>query len=87
MDVLVEQINAFFKSVSDPLEPLSPQHPYLLNDCPVPHQYIISVEAMERRLLKVKTNKAAGSDGIEDWVMHDFSHVLADPLASIANAS
>ena len=35
----------------------------------------------------MKTNKSAGPDGIQAWIFHDFSHIVAAPLASIFNAS
>jgi hypothetical protein len=42
---------------------------------------------MEKRLLSLNTNKSAGPDGLPVWIFRDFAHILAAPLASIANES
>ncbi len=87
MDKLVEDINVFFKSVSDPLDPISEDNPFLQQQCEVPSEYNIMVEAMEKRLSKVKCFKAGGPDELPAWIFHDFSHILTEPLASISNAA
>ncbi len=87
MDKLVEGITVFFKSVSDPLDPISEDNPFLQQQCEVPSVYNITVEAMEKKLSKVKRFKAAGPGGLPAWIFHDFSHILAESLASIANAA
>ncbi len=87
MDKLVEGINVFLKSVSDPLDPIAENNPFLHQQCEVPSEYNITVEAMEKRLSKVKRFKAGGPDGLPARIFHDFSHILAEPLASIANAA
>jgi hypothetical protein len=87
MDNFVDKVNQFFHSVSSHLEPLSSDNRYLSLDCSVPDEYIVSVGDMEKRLLSLNTKKSSGPDGLPVWIFHDFAHVLAGPLASIANAS
>ncbi len=43
MDKLVEGINVFLKSVSDPLDPISENNPFLHQQCEVPSKYNITV--------------------------------------------
>ena len=84
---LTNDINDFFKSVSDDIEPLKSDSPFLQQVCEVPSKYVITVDAMEKRLAKVKANKAGGPDCLPSWIFREFSHILAGPMASIANAS
>ncbi len=51
------------------------------------HNQGITVEAMEKRLSKVKGLNAGGPDGLPACIFHDFSHIVAEPLASIADAA
>ena len=87
MDRFVQQVNDFFQSVSGHLEPLSPDNHFLQSDCPLPDNLCVSIEDMEKRLLSLNTRKASGPDGLPVWIFRDFAHLLAGPLASIANAT
>ena len=87
MGKLVENINDFFKSVTDTLEPITEEHPIFQSECEIPNDFIIHVDEMEKRLNKMKRNKAGGPDGLPAWIFKEFSHILAGPLASIANAT
>ena len=72
--------------VSSDLSPLKPglyEKPVI----PIPDNYIMSVQQVEKQLLKLKTRKAAGPDNIPSWLLKDFADVLAGPIASILNAS
>jgi hypothetical protein len=84
---LAQKINDFFRSVSEQIPPLDTSHPILALECDVPDQYLVSVADMEKRLLGLKVHKSTGPDQIPAWVLHDFAHVLAGPLASIVNDS
>ena len=85
---LAEIINNFFKSVSDPLPPLTPDHDYLQLDVSnVPAQYIISVDEVEQHLRSLNIHKAPGPDALPTWILRDFSTVLAGPVAAIYNSS
>ena len=87
MGSFVSDINNFLKSVSAHISPLSPDHPCLTVNCDIPDCYLVSVSDMEKRLLSLKVNKSTGPDDIPAWVLRDFSHLLAGPLASILNDS
>ena len=87
MDIFVNKVNGFFHSVSSHLEPLSSDNQFLLSQCAVPDDFCVTVDDMEKRLLSLNTRKAAGPDGLPVWIFHEFAHILAGPLASIANAS
>lgn len=87
MDVFVNEVNDFFQSVSGHLDALSPDNHYLSLDCSLPEEFTVSVSEMEKRLLSLSTKKCSGPDGLPAWIFHDFAHILAGPLASIANAS
>ena len=49
--------------------------------------YHISVLDVEKRLAKVKPNKAPGPDGITSWMLRDLSAQLAGPVAALFNSS
>ena len=48
--------------------------------------YLSVVIYQEDALNKVKVNKATGPDNIPPWILRDFSHILAAPLAAIYNS-
>ena len=85
IQLLADQINKFFQSISNDLPPLQPASTTMALD--VPSQYIVSIESMESCLSQIKIHKAPGPDGVPNWVLRDFAPVLAGPLASIVNAS
>ena len=87
MCAFVSDINNFFKSVASHIEPLSHNHPFLTQECEVPDHYLVSIEDMEKRLSSLKVHKSTGPDDVPAWVLRDFAHCLAGPLASIANDS
>ena len=87
MAKLSEEINSFFKSVSNDLSPITEENAFLKQECDVPSDYLVTVSDMEQRLAKVNRNKAGGPDNLPAWIFHDFSQVLAGPMASIANAA
>ena len=87
MEQLAEMINTFFQSVScdlpKPSKSLLPHR----DAGPVPDKYIITVQDVEKQLMKLNLSKAPGPDGIPNWVLRDFAGYLAPPVASIFNAS
>ncbi len=85
MQLLADEINSFFESISQGLPPLQPTSVSTPHE--VPSKYIISVDSMESCLMQIKIHKAPGPDGVPNWVLRDFAPVLAGPLASIANSS
>ena len=83
--VLANKINATFQAVSSSLPKLQPthQHPQSL----LPDKYNVSVEEVEKKLMKIEIKKAQGPDGIPNWILRDFCGYLAPPIASIFNSS
>ena len=84
VDSLVNSMNAFFVSVCEDLPILQSSHPNFDADEPLPAAFIINVTYTEVALEKVK---ATGPDNIPPWVLNDFSHLLAAPVAAIFNRS
>ncbi len=82
---LAERVNIFFQSVSSHLPPLPPPPDQLYTD--VPSKYIISVEDIDRVLLKTDTSKAMGPDDIPSWILHDLAAIISAPICSIFNSS
>ncbi len=77
IDDLASRINEFFKSVSESLEPLTSDSPYLnLPIDHVPSEYIISVSNVEKHLIALNPRKASGPDKLPGWIIRDFAGVL-----------
>ena len=68
------------------MEPLTETHTICQHTDPLPAAFTISVKETEDALNKVKVNKATGPDNIPPWILRDFSHILAAPLAAIYNS-
>ena len=66
---------------------MTAENPFLNSQCALPDEFCVSVTDMEKRLLSLNINKSSGPDGLPVWIFGDFAHILAAPLASIANAS
>ena len=82
------EVNNFFKSVSDHLPALSADNDYLQLEIPcVPSKYVIPVEKVEKQLHKLDTNKAPCLDSVPSWVLKEFSELLAGPVIAIYNSS
>ena len=56
-------------------------------DHDVPDEFIISVIDCEQKLSKLCVHKAMGPDNIPNWILKDFSYILAAPIAAIFNSS
>ena len=50
-------------------------------------EFIIKEEEVYHKLSIISTSKSPGPDGIPNWVLKSYAHVLASPVASIFNAS
>ena len=78
VDDLAARINDFFKSVSEPLQPLSSDNHYLnLQIEHVPSEYIISVVDVEKHLLALNPRKASGRRIFHskmDMAIHQVTH-------------
>ena len=82
---LANNINMVFKEVSADLQPLLPAAAPADHD--VPDEFIISVTDCEHKLSKLCVHKAMGPDNIPNWILKDFSYILAAPIAAIYNSS
>jgi hypothetical protein len=82
---LANKIKLTFQSVSSSLPKLIPTHQSPASI--LPDQYCVSVEEVEKNLLKIKPHKACGPDGIPNWIYRDFAGYLAAPIACIFNSS
>ena len=88
MELLAENINIFFWSVSSDLPPLPKDNIYSkIDSSNVPDKFIIRVEQVKRNLSRIKLGKAPGPDGITSWMLRDLAPVLAPPITSLFNAS
>ncbi len=85
LEFIVETINKTFQSIGSYLSTISYPEPPTESEVPV--QYIISVQDMEKCLMRIKISKAPGHDGVPNWVPQDFAPVLAEPISSIVNSS
>ena len=83
MEALSNTINNFLVYVSSDLPRFSETHNICQHTDPLPAAFTISVKETEDALNKVKVNKATGPDNIPPWILRDFSHILAAPLAAI----
>ena len=82
---LANNINMVFKEVSVDLQPLLPAAAPADHD--VPDEFIISVADCEQKLSKLCGNTSMGPDNIPNWILKDFSYILAAPIATIYNSS
>ena len=82
---LANNINRVFKEVTYDLQPLPPAAASADHD--VPDEFIISVTDCEQKLSKLSVHKAMGPDNIPNWILKDFSYILASPIAAIYNSS
>ena len=77
MGLLANNINQTFKSVTKDLVPLVTTQTQQYN---IPAEYIVSVDDVERRLMKVRIDKACGPDYVPNWVLRDLPQCLAKSL-------
>ena len=86
MSQLADGINNFFQSVSADLEPLDDSVIPALPDV-IPDKFIVEPFVVERKLAAIDVRKSCGPDNIPNWLLHDFSRWLAEPICAIYNAS
>ena len=80
MGALAQMTNSFFQSVCAGLQPITMESDFTEGDeYHLESEYIITVESVERRLMKLDPRKAAGPDGIPTWVLRDFAGYLPHP--------
>ena len=77
--------NNINREVTSDLQPLPPAAASADHD--VPDEFIISVKDCEQTLSKLSVHKAMGPDNIPNWILKDFSYILASPIAAIYTSS
>ena len=56
-------------------------------DTTVPDAYIINVNEVAISLSRIKTHKATGQDELPNWILHDYTTILAPLICAIFNSS
>ena len=84
---LADRINVFLQSVTSDIPPLKRENKYSKIPTPSLSPFTISVDDVERNLSKIKAKKAAGTDGIQAWILRDLAPLIAKPIAKIYNNS
>ena len=84
MNLLVNDMNNFFQSVSAHLTPIdnSVQQKLVNND-----HLIISLKEVELKLMNTNLKKATGPDDLPNWILRDLSYIIAPPICAIFNQS
>ena len=82
MNILVNDLNNFFQSVSAHLTPIdnSVQQKPVNND-----NLIISLKEVELKLMNTNLKKATGPDDLPNWILRDLSCIIAPPICAISN--
>jgi len=85
-DQVAEAVNEFFVSVSAHLPKVNS---IILDDLADDYSadFVIDLADVENRLARINIYKAAGPDGLRNWLLSDFAPYLSQPLAAIFNAS
>ena len=83
---LANSINTFFCGVSDDLNSLDESIIPAQSEV-IPDEFIIEPFEVERKLAAVNSYKSSGPDDVPNWILHDFSRWLAEPVCAIFNAS
>ena len=82
---LADKINKTFQSVSADLPKLQATHQHPASV--LPDKYSVSVDQVEKKLIKINPKKSVGPDQVPNWVFIDFAGFLAGPIACIFNSS
>ena len=87
---LTENVNDAFVSITKAIPTLKRLHTDILPEnshFDIPPEFFIKEEEVYHKLSIISTSKSPGPDGIPNWVLKSYVHVLASPVASIFNAS
>ena len=84
MNILVNDMNNFFLSVSAHLTPIdnSVQQKLVNND-----NLIISLKEVELKLMNTNLKKATGPDDLPNWILRNLFCIIAPPICAIFNQS
>ena len=80
---LADVINKSFYSVSADLSPLSDDILHQLNTDAYCERFIIDVHDAENCLMHIDLCKAAGPDGVPNWILRDFVPLLSQPICAV----
>jgi len=50
-------------------------------------QFITVPAEVEQQLLRINLHKSPGHDGLPNWMLRDFAHIISEALAALLNAS
>lgn len=81
---LANEINAAFIEPQQGYLALSPTNRLDTTNSELPS---VSLDAVAKQLSSVSATKACGPDNIPNWILKDFSHILASPVCKIINSS
>ena len=87
---LAENVNNAFVSITKEIPPLNRLHTDISPEnshFDISPEFIIKEKEVYYKLSIISTSKSPGPDGIPNWVLKSYAHVLASPVASIFNAS
>ena len=87
---LAENVNDAFVSITKEIPPLNRLHTDISPEnshFDISPEFIIKEEEVYHKLSIISTSKSHGPDGMPNWVLKSYAHVLASPVASIFNAS
>ena len=87
---LAENVNDAFVSITKEIPPLNRLHTDISPEnshSDISPEFIIKEEEVYHKISIISTSKSPGPDGIPNWVLKSYAHVLASPVASIFNAS
>ncbi len=82
---LAESINNVFVSVNVDLDPLQPET--YQSNAELPDELIITVDSVEKQLLKTKLHKSIGPDQLPNWILMDLAGIIATPICHLFNSS
>ena len=82
---LANMLNGTFQSVNTGLSKLEPPHQHLASG--LPDTYLVSVNAVEKKLMAIRVKNAADLDGILTWMLQDFVGFLSPPITAIFTSS
>ena len=82
--VLVDNINRAFVNIMKDYQPLTDSVRVSVED---DEPITVTEELVEKKLREISTSRASGPDELPNWVLKEYSEVLAAPIIVIMNSS
>ena len=82
--VLVDNINRAFLNIMKDYQPLTDSVRVSVED---DEPITVTEELVEKKLREISTSRASGPDELPNWVLKEYSEVLAAPIIVIMNSS